>query len=93
MRITKKTLQARVDYLNRLLDRSPTAYTKQENGKLKANIGHFYLSQAYGGYCLHEIFNEGGGVTCPINNYHTTAREMYEQLNAFIGGLSYGGEA
>jgi hypothetical protein len=87
-RITKKQLQSRIETINSILNRPLTPYT-QADGKLIANIGNFSLSQAYGGYCVHLMVNDGGGVSTPIWNGHITAREAYDRISAFISGLQF----
>ena len=54
MRITDKQLENLATFINELTG-SPTEYRNQETGKI--NIGHFTLSYAYGGVCLHRIVN------------------------------------
>lgn len=88
-RITDKMLEARVAYLNKITKSPDTPYSRDENGRSKANVGNFHLSHAYGGVCVHRMHNEGGGVTAPIVNYHTTKRECMDGLNAFISGLEF----
>jgi len=87
-RITKKTLEARISTLNEMLGNNPNPYTRQDDGKLVANAGTFYLSQAYGGYCVN-VMCKSGGSSSPIWEGHTSAREAYELLCAFIRGLDY----
>jgi len=86
MRITDKQLENLATFINELTG-SPTEYRNQETGKI--NIGHFTLSHAYGGVCLHRIVNEGGGCSTPIVHGHVTKRELYEQMHAFIKGLEF----
>lgn len=88
-RITKKQLIARIETINSILNRPATPYTKQADGKLIANIGNFSLSQAYGGYGVHLMVNDGGGVSTPIWYGHIPARDAYERLSAFISGLQF----
>jgi hypothetical protein len=87
-RITKKNLQARIDTINSLLNRPVTPYSQVE-GKLVANIGNFSLSQCYGGYCVHLMVNDGGGVSTPIWAGHIPARDAYDRISAFIAGLTF----
>jgi len=87
-RITKKNLQARIETINSILNRPATPYT-QVDGKLVANLGNFSLSQAYGGYCVHLMVNDGGGVSTPIWYGHIPARDAYERISAFIAGLTF----
>jgi hypothetical protein len=87
-RITKKNLQARIETINSILNRPATPYSQVE-GKLVANLGNFSLSQCYGGYCVHLMVNDGGGVSTPIWAGHIPARDAYERLSAFIAGLQF----
>ncbi len=87
-RITKKQLQARIDTINSILNRPLTPYT-QADGKLIANIGNFSLSQAYGGFGVHLMANESGGVSTPLWYGHIPARDAYERISAFIAGLTF----
>ena len=86
-RITDKQLDSLCDYLNKLTD-SPTEYGgRQADGSFKSNVGHYTISHAYGGVCLHRIANEGGGVTTPLIHGHVPKRELYNAMQAFIKGL------
>lgn len=87
-RITKKQLQARIDTINSILNRPESPYT-QVDGKCVANIGNFSLSQAYGGYGVHLMANENGGVSCPIWCGHIPASDAYWRLCSFISGLDF----
>lgn len=88
-RITRTILKARVETLNSMLGNNPAPYTRNEDGRLVANIGTLYLSQAYGGYCVHKMNNESGGCSTPIWEGHIPAREAYDQIRAFMRGLDY----
>lgn len=87
-RITKKQLVARIETINSILNRPLTPYIRKDD-KLVANIGNFSLSQAYGGYGVHLMVNDGGGVSCPIWDGHVSAREAYDRLSAFIAGITF----
>jgi len=86
-RITKKQLETSADYLNRITGNPETAYTRDDSGKFTANIGNYHISYAYGGACLHQMMNEGGGVTCPIEHCHVPKRELWDKMQAFIAGI------
>lgn len=92
MRITKKDLEKRIEYLNEITGSPLTTYTKQKDGSFRANIGNFHLSQAYGGYSLHRMQNLGGGITEPFGTGHIKAKDLYNAINAFISGLQYKNE-
>lgn len=86
-RITITHLRALAHRLN-VITGSPETYSdKQPGGRFKANIGHYYISQTYGGYCLHRTGNDAGGVTCPLSNGHGPARDLYDQMHAYLRGL------
>lgn len=88
-RITEKMLELSLMRLNAITNSPSEPYTKNENGEYIANIGNFHLSSAYGGYCVHRMYNVGGGATTPILSYHTTKRDLYDRLNAFIDGIEF----
>ena len=85
-RITKGFLESRIESLNCLLKRPCDPWTRID-GKNVANIGNFHLSQAYGGFELHEMSNKGGGVHDTFRCGHVPARELFNRLTAFIAGI------
>jgi hypothetical protein len=87
-RITKKLLQARIDTINSILSLPATPYTLHEDGTRSVNQGVFILTQAYGGYGVGKM-SEEGGTWSAIWNGHITARDAYERLSAFIAGLTF----
>lgn len=89
MRTTEKMLQNQVDYLNELMGTPKKPWTS-ENGKTRSNIGNYHLYFAYGGVCLHQIMNEGGGVKTPIGGGCVPKKELYQKLTAFIEGIELG---
>ena len=86
MRVTEKMLQNQVDYLNELTGNPPTSWTRQD-GRNRANIGNYHLYFAYGGVCLHQVTNEGGGVKTPIGGGCVPKKELHGKLSAFIEGI------
>lgn len=83
-------LENKANFLNRIMHRPEAAYTETiEDGKkrYKANIGNYHISYAYGGACLHETATEGGGVHCPVGNYHRPKRELLEAMDNFMEGI------
>ena len=91
-RITDKDLENVVARINRITNSPLEAYTKDENGKFRANTGNYHLSYAYGGVELQRMHNEAGGVTTPLNTGHVTKRELYNLMQAYINGLQDKGE-
>lgn len=91
-RITDKHLEEKIAYLNKITGSPAEPYTL-EGGKLKANIGNFHLSHAYGGVCLHRMFNEAGGVSSTLSTGHITKRELSGLIAAYIRGIEGNGGA
>ena len=87
-RITEAMLQRKVDYLNKILDRPAAPWSRTPTGN-KANIGNIHLSGAYGGWCLHEMANDGGGVNHlrGMETGYVSKRELFNRLCSFIGGI------
>ena len=86
MTVTLKMLQHKVEYINEVFGHPKEPYTKNDNG-VRANVGNYHLSQAYGGVALVQIVNESGGVTMPMGYGHVPKRELYNQLLGFTAGI------
>jgi hypothetical protein len=86
MRINKKGLECNIKTINCLLNTSDQPYTKHPEG-VRANVGNYHLSMAYGGYALHHMVNESGGAADVFNKGHMTARELSNLLHGFIAGI------
>jgi len=85
-RITIKHLKALCDRLNKVTG-SPLDYShRDENDQFVAHVGHFHISQAYRGYCLHRLSNTSGGVSTPLSGGHGPARPLYDQMRALLTG-------
>jgi len=86
----KTTLTRKVHHIN-IMTENPLEHSSKDEktNAWKANVGHFYLSQAYGGYCLMRVVNEGGGCKTLISRGHLNAREMSHELDGFAAGLLY----
>lgn len=90
-RITKSDIDAVVERINRITGSPLEPYTKTgevPNQKYSANIGNYHLSGAYGGYALHRIDNESGGIRDVLGSGHLSKRDLYDRMQAFIRGLS-----
>lgn len=86
-RITNKDLEYRIEYLNKLTGNPTTSYSRDSEGRFKANIGNYHLMGAYGGVMLGQITNEAGGVRTISNDGYDTKRKLYNFLNAYIDGI------
>jgi hypothetical protein len=87
-RITESQLLSLVARLNNITGNPVNAYTETETG-FQASIGNFHLSHAYGGVALMQMCNEGGGCSMPLMQGHTTKRDCYDQIYAFVKGIEY----
>ena len=87
-RVTTKQLEYLVSEINRVRGMPAAPWTRDATGRLRANIGNYHLSGAYGGVCLHRMATDGGGVTTPLGLGHIPKRELAAQLRAFLLGLT-----
>ena len=87
-RITDKQLDNLAQWLNELTGSPTEPYSRGEDGKLRANIGNYHISHAYGGVCLHRMVNDGGGVNTPLVYGHVPKRELFNAMHAFIKGIN-----
>jgi hypothetical protein len=85
-RITRSFLEAKCDTLN-TMTKSPLESSRMVDGKWTANVGNYHISGAYGGYCLHRMSNESGGVSDVFNCGHIPARELAGLMSAYTAGL------
>lgn len=86
MRTTQKDLENVVTRINRIAGTPATYSDKQPDGKFKANIGHYHLDGAYGGWKLSQVVNEGGGIR-NITHGYAPKSVLYDQMQAFLSGL------
>ena len=85
-RIIRAHLDAKADTLNRMTS-SPVESSRTVDGNYVANVGNYHISGAYGGYCLHRMVNEGGGVSDVFSCGHVPARELAGLMSAYMAGL------
>jgi hypothetical protein len=86
-RITVAHLEVIIARINRATGSPMTPYSPGADGRHRANIGAYHLSRQYGGFALHRIANEPGGVSCPLSTGHIPARELADRMLAFLAGL------
>lgn len=92
MRITSKHLEPLAARLNRETNSPADPWTKGEDGKYHANIGNFHLSSAYGGWSLHRMENEAGGISDVFHCGHVPARDLYNLIHAYLRNIEFGRE-
>ena len=86
MRITKKQLENKVNYLNDLTGNAREPYIFGKG----SNVGTYYIQGAYGGYQLQQIVNKSGGARTLLNTGYTTKKELYNNINSFLLGIELG---
>ncbi len=87
-RVTIKDLQMIVDRINHITKSPLESYIKDSSGKYVAQPGNYHLDGAYGGYSLHRMCNEGGGVSDVLRVGHVSKPELQKLMFAYIEGLS-----
>ncbi len=85
-RITRSFLEAKVRTLNSMMG-TPMESSRLVNDKYVSNVGNFHISGAYGGYCLHRMSNESGGVSDVFSIGHIPARELAGLISAYMAGI------
>lgn len=85
-RITRAQLDAAVNMLNHMTGNNPEPY-REDGGKWVANLGNYHISGAYGGYSLHRMCNESGGVSDVFDCGHIPARQLAALMSAYTAGL------
>ena len=85
-RITRSQLDNAVLWLNKLTD-SPEECYRKEGDKWVANVGNYHISGAYGGFALHRMGNEQGGIRDIFQTGHVPMRELYNLIHAFRRGI------
>ncbi len=88
--MTTRTTRAHLDAKARTLNgmtKSPVEPSRMVDGKYRANVGNYHISGAYGGYCLHRMSTEGGGVSDVFDCGHISARELAGLMSAYMAGL------
>jgi hypothetical protein len=86
-RVTLNQLEAVIDRINRETDSPMQPYVPDADGRQRAQIGNFHLSRAYGGFALHRMVTDGGGVSSPLSTGHIPARELLGRMLAYLAGI------
>lgn len=87
MKITEAMLKCLVARLNTVTKSPAEPYVDGV-----AQVGNFHISHAYGGVCLHRMYNTGGGVSDVFSSGHGTKRELYLQMHALLRGYELANE-
>lgn len=87
-RITISDLEIVCARINKVTNSPAESYTKSAEGKYTSNPNNYHLSGAYGGYNLHRMCNEGGGINNVFSCGHIPKRELYDRMQAYLNGLT-----
>ena len=82
-RTTQKQLEFMCERINSA-KKTPAKPYERIDGSLVGQIGNYHLSGAYGGVCLHQTMNEGGGVRDVFSCGHVTKRDLYQMMRAYL---------
>jgi hypothetical protein len=85
-RTTRAFLEAKARTINSMT-KSPDESSQMVDGKYVSNVGNYHISGAYGGYSLHRMSNEAGGVSDVFDCGHVPARELAGLMSAYTAGL------
>jgi hypothetical protein len=86
-RVTAKQLDQMAEVINNQLDVTATeAWTRQDDGTYKANIGYYHILSSGYGNSLVRLCTEGGGVSDILRG--STKRELMQKMRAFSYGLA-----
>lgn len=86
-RVTMKQLDQLAGIINRQLGVEATeAWTRQEDGTYKANIGYYYVTSHGCGVAFVRLCNSGGGLVDILTG--GTKRELIGKMRAFSSGLA-----
>ena len=84
-RINKAQLETVLAWINEATGHTTEAWTKDESGRYRSNVGTYALDWAYGGVALVQFCNESGGERNNLGR--GTTRETYIQMRAFLAGI------
>ena len=90
MRVTKKQLESKIEYLNKVAGTPETGFRLLKDGTWRSNPNHYYLQGAYGGWKLEQTCGNHGGANDPISMGFVSKRECYELVAAYIRGIEVG---
>ena len=86
-RIKKHDLEVAIHRLNVVSGNPTVPWTKDDDGKFRANIGNYHLDGAYGGWKFVQHVTDGGGITNPTHMGFESKRVCYDMLHAYICGI------
>ena len=94
-RITSSQIEHMALAINKQLGTPLEYFARDSNGDpvrtpratWEIELGHYHISRAYGGVCLHRTDNEFGGVGDVFNCGHVPKRDLYNRMRGFLAGV------
>ena len=86
-RIRQSDLEYLAGLINQATNSPMETLTRDESGKLTANVGNYHISGAYGGVSLQRNVNLRGACTDVFNCGHVPKRDLYNRMRAYLAGL------
>jgi hypothetical protein len=86
-RIRQSDLEHYAGLINQATNSPMEEWTRDDTGKLTANVGNYYISGAYGGVSLYRNVGPGGGSTEVFNSGHIPKRDLYNRMRGYLAGL------
>ena len=86
-RIRQSDLEHYAGLINQATNSPMETLTRDDTGKLTANVGNYYISCAYGGVSLYRNVGPSGGSTEMFNSGHVPKRDLYNRMRAYLAGL------
>lgn len=86
-RITVTQLEAAAALLNQITGNPATPYGKNDAGVWSSNLGNFHISSAYGGFALHQMATDLGGIRDVLYTGYIPARQLFDRMSAYRYGI------
>ncbi len=84
--MSDRITQLDLAYLRDQINKATNSPTEQLSGS-RFNVGHYYVSSAYGGEKLERMHNTYGGCETISTQGFGTKRELYHWMTAFLAGI------
>lgn len=85
--MNKRELEILIKQINEKTGSPQEHYIRDDSGRLRAQVGHYYISGAYGGVELERVVNEGGGCKSISRDGFGTKKQLGTFLLGMLAGL------
>lgn len=86
-RITIKDLNSVCKRLSVITKTPDVPYKRNAEGRLVAQVGCYFIDEAYGGYKLMQMTSDGGSCREVLATGFTTKANLYQAIHAYMSGL------